>query len=388
MRTISFIIFYSIVFSIYFLINYYIFSRAWQAIPVDSRVRQVWLISFLILASAFIIGRVMEGFWLGPVSNLLVWTGSFWLAAMFYFFLLVILVDLVRLADYVFPFLTKIIDPDRMIQFKYNALKVSVAFVAILLFAGHINTLFPKITKLELNIPSSTSELSELNAVLVSDIHLGTMTPKRHIQKRIDLINSLKPDIILMAGDILDEDLKPVIYNDLGSALKQLHAPLGVFGITGNHEYIGGVEPASEYLTNHGITLLRDTVVTINNSFYLAGREDRDINRFSGDTRKPVAELLQDTPRDLPIILMDHQPYELGKAAAEGVTLQVSGHTHHGQLWPINFVTAAIFEISRGYGKVDGMHVYVSNGLGTWGPPIRIGTRAEIVSLKINFVSE
>ena len=85
---------------------------------------------------------------------------------------------------------------------------------------------------------------------------------------------------------------------------------------------------------------------------------------------------------------MDHQPYELGKAAVEGVALQVSGHTHHGQIWPVNFITSAIFEISRGYGNIDGMHVYVSNGLGTWGPPIRIGTRPEIVFLQINFASE
>jgi uncharacterized protein len=223
---------------------------------------------------------------------------------------------------------------------------------------------------------------------LVSDIHLGTLTPKKHIQKRIDLINNLNPDIILLAGDILDEDLTPVIHLDLGSALKQLNAPLGVFGITGNHEYIGGVEPAAEYLTNHGITLLRDSVVKINNSFYLAGREDRDINRFSGDTRLPVDELLKDNPKDLPIILMDHQPFDLGKSAAAGVSLQVSGHTHHGQIWPINYMTRAIYEISRGYGVVDGMHVYVSSGLGTWGPPVRIGTRPEIVLIQVQFHKE
>ena len=224
--------------------------------------------------------------------------------------------------------------------------------------------------------------------MLVSDIHLGTLTPKKHIQKRINLINSLRPDIILLAGDILDEDLTPVIHLDLGSALKELKAPLGVYGITGNHEYIGGVEPAVNYLENHGITLLRDSVIKINNSFYLAGREDRDINRFSGDTRLPVEELLKDTPRDLPIILMDHQPYELGKSAAAGASLQVSGHTHHGQIWPLNYITRAVYEISRGYGNINGMHVYVSNGLGTWGPPVRIGTRPEIVFFQIRFIKE
>ena len=388
MRTLSFILFYGIVFTIYFLVNYYIFSRGWQAIPSESRARTIYLIGFIFLAVSFILGRFLERFVPGVFTNFLVWTGSFWLAAMFYFFLLVVFIDLIRLADYALPFLGKIIPGSSMPAFRFALLKYSVVSVAFILLLGYINTLYPKITKLDITIPSKFSEMKELDIVLVSDIHLGTLTPKKHIQKRIDLINSLNPDIILLAGDILDEDLTPVIHLDLGSALKQLRAPLGVFGITGNHEYIGGVEPAAEYLTNHGITLLRDSVVKINNSFYLAGREDRDINRFSGDTRLPVEELLKDTPQDLPVILMDHQPYELGKSAAAGASLQVSGHTHHGQIWPINYITKAIYEISRGYGIIDGMHVYVSSGLGTWGPPVRIGTRPEIVYIQVRFSSE
>jgi uncharacterized protein len=388
MRTISFIIFYSIVFTIYFSVNYYIFSRGWQSIPSESRARIFYLVAFIILAASFIIGRTMEKYMPGLLSNALVWTGSFWLAAMMYFFLIVVFIDIIRLADYVIPFLGKIIPQDNMATFKFTAFKTIVLIVSLLIFFGHLNTLFPKITKLDISIPSRSSEMKELNLVLVSDIHLGTLTPKKHIQKRINLINSLRPDIILLAGDILDEDLTPVIRLDLGNALKELRAPMGVYGITGNHEYIGGVEPAVNYLENHGITILRDSVIKINNSFYLAGREDRDINRFSGDTRLPVEELIKDTPRDLPIILMDHQPYELGKSAAAGASLQVSGHTHHGQIWPLNYITRAVYEISRGYGNVNGMHVYVSNGLGTWGPPVRIGTRPEIVSMKVRFIKE
>ena len=388
MRAISFIIFYSIVFTIYFSVNYYIFSRGWQAIPSESRARIFYLVAFIILAASFIIGRTLEKYMPGLLSNALVWTGSFWLAAMMYFFLIVVFIDIIRLADYVVPFFGKIIPEEAMAAFRFSTLKIITLIVLLVIFLGHLNTLFPKITKLDISIPTPNSEMKELNLVLVSDIHLGTLTPKKHIQKRINLINSLRPDIILLAGDILDEDLTPVIHLDLGSALKELKAPLGVYGITGNHEYIGGVEPAVNYLENHGITLLRDSVIKINNSFYLAGREDRDINRFSGDTRLPVEELLKDTPRDLPIILMDHQPYELGKSAAAGASLQVSGHTHHGQIWPLNYITRAVYEISRGYGNINGMHVYVSNGLGTWGPPVRIGTRPEIVFFQIRFIKE
>jgi predicted MPP superfamily phosphohydrolase len=94
---------------------------------------------------------------------------------------------------------------------------------------------------------------------------------------------------------------------------------------------------------------------------------------------------MEEADQRYPVILLDHQPYYLEKAASLGVDLQLSGHTHHGQLWPLHHITKAIFTISRGYGKIDGMHAYVSNGVGTWGPPVRVGNRPEIVSLKIHF---
>ena len=104
-------------------------------------------------------------------------------------------------------------------------------------------------------------------------------------------INHLDPDIILFAGDIIDEDIKPVLRDNVGEALLELKAKYGVYGITGNHEYIGGVEPAAEYLRTHKIQMLRDSVVKIDDSFYLVGREDRSITSFAGKKRKPLEEL-------------------------------------------------------------------------------------------------
>jgi len=126
-------------------------------------------------------------------------------------------------------------------------------------------------------------------------------------------------------------------------------------------------------------------VVKINDSFYLIGREDRDKPRFAGRERKNLEEIVEMADAGYPLILIDHQPYYLEKAASLGIDLQVSGHTHHGQLWPLNFVTSAIYTISYGYGKIGNMHAYVSNGVGTWGPPVRVGNRPEIVNLRITF---
>jgi uncharacterized protein len=384
MRTITFIIFYSIVLSIYLLINYYMFIRGWQSLPAGSRIRSIYLGVFIFLSLSYIAGRVLERFWLGQPTSFLLWAGSFWLGAMIYIILILILIDFVRLLNLAVPVI-----PNGWMSNPGNTKMIlfigTITVVSVITIAAHVNTWFPKTTTLELELDGKNSHMRSLRIVMVSDIHLGSLTPKNRIEKMVRKINSLDPEIILTAGDVLDEDVGPVIYRDLGSALKQLEAPLGVYGVTGNHEYIGGVREAANYLTSHGIFLIRDSVIKINNSFYLAGREDRSIDTFSEKKRKSVEELLSFATDDLPVILLDHQPYSLEKSAAAGADLQLSGHTHHGQLWPFNFITRAIYTISRGYGEIDGMKVYVSNGIGTWGPPMRLGSRPEIVVINVTF---
>lgn len=382
MRTISFIIFYSIVLAIYFLINYYIFIRGWQALPSASKVRAIYLAAFLFLSLSFVAGRILERFWLGPPANFLVWTGSFWLGAMLYFVLILLLIDITRLLNLAVPVFPSAwldnIEHTRLVLFK-----TVTSVVIVIVVIAHLNTWFTKVNRIEIPLEGQNSKMSSVNIALVSDIHLGSLTPNNRVGKLVKKINSLSPDIILVAGDMLDEDVGPVIHRDLGSSIKNLSAPLGVYGITGNHEYIGGISKAVQYLTSHGINLIRDSVIKINDSFYLAGREDLNIERFSGKKRISVEELLKDTGDDLPVILLDHQPFNLEKSAAAGADLQLSGHTHHGQIWPLNFITRAVYSISRGFGEVDGMKVYVSNGVGTWGPPMRLGSRPEIVLITI-----
>jgi uncharacterized protein len=383
MRTVTLIIFYSIALTIYLALNYYIFIRGWQALPPASRNRSIYIAVFIFLSLSYVAGRIIESYWLGQPASFLIWTGSFWLGAMLYLILLLVLIDLVRLLHLAVPVIPPawLADAPRTKTILFTG---TIAATFIIILAGHINTWYPRVNRLELDLEGKNSRMSAVNMVLVSDIHLGTLTSKNRISKMVARINALDPDIILLAGDILDEDVGPVIHRDLGSSIRDLYAPLGVYGITGNHEYIGGVDEATDYLGSHGIHLIRDSVVRINDSFYLAGREDLVINRFTGRTRKSMEELLRHTGDDLPVILLDHQPFNLEKSAAAGAALQLSGHTHDGQMWPLNFITGAIFSVSRGLGEIDGMKVYVSSGIGTWGPPMRIGNRPEIVLIRVN----
>jgi hypothetical protein len=251
--------------------------------------------------------------------------------------------------------------------------------------AGFINARLPRIRHFDIEINKKVNGDKSLKIVLVSDIHMGTLIAKRRTNHLVEKIINLKPDLVLFAGDIVDEDLAPVIRRNLGEMLSHIKAKYGVYGITGNHEYIGGAESAVKYLRTHGINILRDTAVFVDDYFYLVGRDDRDKPRFTGKERKSLEEIMAQVDRSYPVILMDHQPFNLAKTVEQGVDLQVSGHTHHGQLWPFNYITHAIYELSWGYKQIGQTHFYVSSGFGSWGPPIRLGNRPEIVEILVRF---
>ncbi|MBZ5552732.1 MAG: metallophosphoesterase [Acidobacteriia bacterium] len=384
MRTVNFIIFLGIFFSIYGLVNFYIFVRGWQSIPPGSTLRSAYAIVFWVLALAFILGRTLENMWPSPLSDLFVWMGSFWIAAMIYFFIACVVFDLLRLVHHFRPFFP----PPVMAyytQSKYVAAAGTIGLVALLLLAGHINALIPRVKTLELTIPKKVEGMKSVNIVAASDIHLGTIVGRQRFDQVVEKINSLAPDIVLLAGDIVDEDLAPVIKQNLGEALRNIKPRYGVYAITGNHEYFGGVEAACTYLEEHNVVMLRDRAVKVNGTFFLVGREDRSYNHRMGRQRKTLKELMAGVDRQFPVILMDHQPFRLNEAVDQGVDLQISGHTHHGQLWPVNYIIQALFELGWGYRKIGNTHVYVSSGLGTWGPPVRIGNRPEIVNIRLHF---
>jgi len=380
----SFAIFFAIVLAIYASANYYIFIRGWQSIPADSPQRKYYLVVFLLLSLSFIAGRFLERLWVSWVTNLIIWVGSFWLAAMLYFFIIIILLDLIRLLNHILPIIPSIILNNYVAARQITGYAAG-ALVLVLLIAGHLNARFPRIKRLDLSISKALETAPNLKIAVASDIHLGTIIGRARLDKLAEKINALHPDLIILAGDIVDEDIGVAIRENLGESLRSLKAPLGVFAITGNHEYYAGVEEACRYLADHNVTVIRDSVVKINGDISLVGREDREYNRFMGKKRKTLTELLSGVDPSKPIILLDHEPFHLEEAVGAKVDLQISGHTHDGQLWPIHYIDALLFEIPAGYGLIGNTQFYVSTGFGTWGPPVRLGNRPEIVEINLKF---
>lgn len=245
---------------------------------------------------------------------------------------------------------------------------------------GTFNAYSPVIREHSIEIDKE-SPYSSLRVVMASDMHFGHLSGKNHAARLVYEVNSLQPDLILLPGDIIDDDPEPFIKKGFGDILEKLSATYGVYGVLGNHEYYGGGIPAYiKEMQRIGIPILLDETMVLEGGIQLVGRKDKtDRNRKSMET------LLDGLDELKPIFIMDHQPLELVQAAEHGADLIVSGHTHRGQMAPNHLITKRIFELDWGYLKKNELHAFVSSGYGFWGPPLRIGSRSEILLIDVTF---
>jgi len=366
-------------FSSYAAANYYIFShlKAAASSPGAFFLLTLWAIT----AISYPAGRLLEAY---LVKNTLtwgmIWVGSYYLAFMAYALLLCLAVDIYRLLSYLFAALPPLSTASRG---KIWAIG-SIAIIALVVAAG-LNARRIQITNIELAMPSHEGTAREdMRIAAISDIHVGCFMRNSRIKELVDTVNSLKPHMVWLAGDIVDESVYQAEEEKLAEEFSRLEAPYGVYAVTGNHEYYAGVDEVADYLRRGGVRLLRDEAVVVGDAILLVGRNDIRGNSF-GDSRLPLRDILREVP-PLPTFVLDHTPLELSEAEEAGVTMQTSGHTHNGQLFPFNLITSLIFEKSWGLLQKGNTIYYISCGFGTWGPPTRLGSVPEIVFLTLKFV--
>lgn len=358
-------------------LNYYIGARIWQIfghfIP-DYQYGYWGGLAFL--AVSYIIGRLQNVFYWGKVSKGLYWIGSYWLAAFFYILLILLVSDVIKCLDNWFGFIPAVLKANQVIV----ALIVG-AIIVILLIYGSCKANKPVLRQYRINIAKPAANLKQLHIMMISDLHLGHIVNNRRLEALVKQVNQRQPDLILLLGDVIEEDVRPFLEQGMLANLKKLTPRLGTFAVLGNHEYTGGqYQQIVACLKEAGITVLCDQWQLISDSFYLVGRDDRFRRQ-----RLSLEQVMAGIDHKLPIILMDHNPADLKGARTNQVDLQLSGHTHRGQFWPIQLITGRIFEIDWGYLNKDGLQLIVSSGFGTWGPPIRIGSTPEIVEIFISF---
>ncbi len=231
-------------------------------------------------------------------------------------------------------------------------------------------------------------EKKSTKIVLLSDLHLGYHNRRSDFRKWVDMINAEQPDLILTAGDIIDISVRPLMEENVAEEFHRLKAP--VYACLGNHEYYSNQPKARRFYREAGITLLQDSVAKIGN-LCIIGRDDRtnmqrkSLAMIMEEARKKgfISDLHHGKSSDEFFILLDHQPYHLEEAEQNGIDFQFSGHTHHGQVWPVSWVTDALYEKAYGSLQKGNTQYYISSGLGIWGGKFRIGTQSEYVVLTI-----
>lgn len=379
-------LFFIFVFIVYLLINIYIFLKGWKAFG-NRRYRKLKILYstiFFVFFGSFIISMLLRNVLPLAIQKPLYFLGTTWLAIILYITLYFLITDLVKVLDNKFNFLS--IGWKRYPQ-TYKRIQVisGSIIVLVLLIIGYQKFTHPIVFQQDIYIEKSAGNIKELKVVGLSDLHLGITVDKHRLKNYVKQINAQKPDMIIIAGDLIDNNLFPLNEEKMWEEINQLQAP--IYMCLGNHEYLSGIEGSLDFIKKTKINLLRDEVQLVNDSFYIIGRDDRIVEHGieSDKKRMSVSQLVSQTDKSKPLILLNHQPYNLDEVEENGIDFQFSGHTHAGQLFPLNIIIRGIYEVSHGYKRKGNTHIYVSSGLALWGPQYRIGTQSEIAVFNIKF---
>jgi predicted MPP superfamily phosphohydrolase len=351
--------------------HYYVFARLWFMIPHPAGRVIMLVLGIIALLSPFL-NMLLGDYVPQSVASFVYRIGFSWIEIFLYLLLVLVLVDIVRL--------TRLFPLDAIFSGSWIGFTALASLMVLCFTFGYFNYRNKKKVELSLHINKEGGGVHSLKIVGISDLHLGYGIGKKEFESWLPLINDENPDIVLIAGDLVDSNTHPLFAYNFAESVKKIRAKYGVYAVLGNHEYIGNAVKSTQFLQSAGITLLQDSVALIDDLFYLAGRDDR-----SNPKRQSVEELIASVDKAKPIVMLDHQPVNLEETVRNHIDLQFSGHTHNGQVWPLSWVIGRLFEHAYGYLKKDDTHIYVTSGLGIWGGKFRIGSQSEYVVIHLTF---
>ncbi len=387
----------------YILINFYIarwllsWMQACNKHFNNKIIRVIIIVIYTFFAGSLLIGFLLPPNNLGRVFKLI---GNYWLGVFLYIVLTVLIADAIRL---VIKKTKKI--PEQYIKSKRTfviAGAICIFIIGGISIYGAINARIIHTTKYEITVNKKVKNIKDLKIALVADLHMGYNIGTHHIKKMVKKINEQNPNIVVIAGDIFDNEYESLDNPEqIIKTLRQLKSTYGTYAVYGNHDISEKILAGftfskkgdkkesdirmDELLEDANITLLRDEEVLIDDSFYLYGRPDYRRPGRGITVRKTPQEITENLDQKKPIIVIDHEPNELQELADAGVDIDLSGHTHDGQLFPANLTNALMWENPYGYLQKDDMHSIVTSGVGLFGPNMRVGTIAEVVIVDVKF---
>lgn len=355
--------FFLLVLTVWTGMHAYVLSRLWN---LPSAPGALWhralLAGTVLLWLSFPVGQAL-GRPLGRAAMPIEVLGSAWVGLLFLLLVACLAADVVSGFGWLFP--------SRPFR------QAAVLAAAVLSLVAVVQGLRAPVTSEHVaRVRGLRPELAGLRIVQWSDVHLGPLLGPGWLDRRVADLERMKPDLIVVTGDLLEHDA--ALSEALVPTLRRLRAPLGVWGVTGNHEFYAGFERSLEVFDAAGIRVLRDRAVEVAPGLVLAGVDDLTARRQFGWGNHPVERALVGRPPGATVFLC-HSPWEVERAAELGVDLMLSGHTHDGQIWPFTYLVRLMYPYVAGRFGVNGMTLIVSRGTGFWGPPMRLFRPAEVV---------
>jgi predicted MPP superfamily phosphohydrolase len=376
----SFAVFFLIVLSVYGGAHYYLYAWFLRMTEPPRFLRWGLRVILILLVVSFPIARILARYDFNAFNYSLTFISSTWMGLSLYFFLF-------SLGSELWLTLFKIIhfSPKVFIQRPLFYRRVLVACIAAgVLGVGGVALQEARnlgVTRVDISLRALPPEMDGFSLVQVSDVHYGMLTTNRELSRMVDRVNGLHPDIVVITGDLVDESISHM--EEMKVPLSHLESRDGVFAITGNHEYYAGVERAIAIMKGVNIRVLRNEAQGLRGGLQILGIDDPTGSRRMGELAPDFDRLISTLDPQKPSILLFHQPILFEKAASLGIGLQLSGHTHGGQLFPIRYISQLIYPRTPGLHQIGKSYLYVSLGTGTWGPPMRLKAPPELVYIRL-----
>ena len=363
-------LFLTIVLAVWSVMHAYVFWRLASVKWFMAHVSRRALIAAAIgLWTSYPLARVLDSYGIEVLAQPLEFAGATWIGVLFLLFAALLALDVATLGGWLVPKLAP------------RLRGWTVVAVGILSILGLVQGLRPPVVRdYEVRLAGLPPDRDGLVLVQISDLHLGTLIRGSWMARVVQQVNSLRPDLVVVAGDVVDGNVGRV--EPLRPVLAQLHAPLGVWAVTGNHEYYAGVERCVRLFRDAGSHMLRDGWAEPVPGLVLAGVDDLTARRQFRLSNHPLEKALAQRPPGA-TILVSHSPWQAELAARLGAGLMLSGHTHNGQLWPFNYLVRLQYPFVGGRYQVGGMTAIICRGTGTWGPRMRLWQPGEIVRITL-----
>jgi len=370
-RRLRFLMFVIIVLAIWALLHLYVGWR-FGSLPLFAGVAaHRWLgLGLTVLALAYPVGRILFHHGSPALGTIVEWLGAAWMGVLILLVSAFLLVDVVTLFGLVLK--------PHLVPLRSAAVGLAGLVTIAALIGGHLR---PRVVELEVELPNLPAAADGTVIVQLSDLHLGSLIGPRALRRTITQVESLRPDLVAITGDLVDAEAGMV--ERMLPELASLAAPHGVYAVLGNHEYYAGEGRSRSLLKAAGFTVLDNAAAEVLPGLWLAGIADTTGGRQTGGLQGDLDAALAQVPDGAAAVLLQHTPGAEREAATGGVGLMLNGHTHGAQIWPAHYLVRLQFPHLAGVRTVDGMIQVVCRGAGRWGPPMRLFAPSEIYRITV-----